>query len=105
MLNVRCSTFIFLRRLDHAARFDAVGADHHLLGATVNGGADILQVGIKAALVEVVSMAHMVADHGFFSTNFTNFCHCLTPAQYIGTGVDAPMVFLRLHAQMAQAHK
>ena len=65
----------FLRGFDYPSGFNASGADHHFFGTPIMQGPDALQVGIETAFINIVSVAHIVAYHGFFSTNFTYLCH------------------------------
>jgi len=72
-INTKTALSLRLRRFDNAARFYAVGANHHSFRATLHLGSDPLEVGIEAAFIEIVSMTHIVAHHRFFSAYFTSF--------------------------------
>jgi hypothetical protein len=52
-----------------------VGAYHYLLNPAVVQGTNPLKVRIESAFGDVVGMADIAADHGFFSANFTNHGH------------------------------
>lgn len=66
-------------RFNHSPGFDAGGAHHHLLGASVTQGAHALQIGFETAFCNIVRMAHVTTYHRLFSTYFANFGHLLSP--------------------------
>jgi len=60
------------------AGFDAGGAYIYFSDATLfNNCADSLKIWVKPSFVQIVSMADIVADHGFLSANCTFFRHFL----------------------------
>ena len=64
---------IGLSGLNNMARFDAVGAHDHPFLLSLNFGSYPLEVGIEASIIDIVSMAHIVTHHRFFSAYFTSF--------------------------------
>jgi hypothetical protein len=58
--------------LYNVAGFDAGGADQDPFHLTVPNGSHPLQVGVEAALVHIMGVADVAADHGLFSTHFTH---------------------------------
>ena len=74
---------------DHTARFDTCGAHHHFLRAPLVHGPNTLQIWIETTFVHVMGMADMAADHWFFPTYFTYFCHDHIPSDEI---VHAPLL-------------
>ncbi len=60
--------------LGNLAGFDAAGAHVDPSDAAFfDKGTDPLEIGVEPSFVQVVGMADIVADHGFFSANSTFF--------------------------------
>ena len=54
-------------RFDHPSRFDAGRTDQYLLNLPPLDGPHALQVGVEAAVGDIVGMADMVTLDGFFT--------------------------------------
>jgi len=61
--------------LDDPARPDAGGTHPSSLMGSINDGPNSLEIGVPAALRDVMSMAHVVTKQGTFSANITACCH------------------------------
>jgi hypothetical protein len=70
-------------RFYHPTRFDAVGANHHLFGPTVVHGPHTLQVGIKAAFIDVMGVADIIAHHGLLSAYLAHFRHLTLSVSFL----------------------
>ena len=81
------------------ARFNTCGAYHHFFGLSVAKRTHALKIWVEAAFIDIVGMAHIAADHGFFPADFTLSCHFLTPSRlkYKGQAPDSPDNRINLH--------
>ena len=62
-------------RFDDSAGPDAGGTHTSSLMGSVDDGPDSLKIGVPSPLGDVMSMAHVVAKQGTFTTNITACCH------------------------------
>ena len=62
-------------RFDDSSGSDAGGTHTSSLMGSVDDGPDSLKIGVPSPLGDVMSMAHVVAKQGTFSTNITACCH------------------------------
>ena len=62
-------------RFDDSSGPDASGTYTSSLMGSVDDGPNSLKIGVPPSLGDVMSMAHVVAKQGTFSTNITACCH------------------------------
>ena len=62
-------------RLDNPAGLDAACTDFYPFSLTILNSPDLLEVGVPAFFGLIVGMADIIANHGFFSADFTHLCH------------------------------
>ena len=86
-----------LGSFNDVASLDAVGADGDLLYGAILESTNTLKVGIESALVDVVSVAHVVTYHGLFATYCTHLGHVDLSFYHVDGFVKRPVgrIFVR----------